>query len=83
MKKEKLGQEPAFGDKAFYNPSTNCVETSGMYFGEAGCGMSKRFYAATKILQGFASDPSFKSDLEIIVETAYAWADELLRQEDL
>lgn len=45
-------------------------------------GMRKRFYAATLITQGFASNHKIKkSDISSIVKKSYDLADELLKQE--
>lgn len=87
----KLGQEPAF-------PFEYISERNG---GEAAVtkwknhkGISKRFYAACAILQGFASNGSITEMLayaklnldkerEFVVRAAYQLADELLKQENL
>lgn len=65
---EKLGQEPAF-------PYPTIHES----------GISKRFYAACAAMSGICADPNIVLNGEkliINVETAYAVADELLKQEN-
>ena len=76
--KEKLGQEPAF-------PVTENV------IAMANLGMSKRFYAACAAMQGLLSNELYLKDAALatkgknivreIVSNAYAFADELLKQE--
>lgn len=77
MKNGKLGKEPAMPSLEY-----RYSQYSGQPSIYSSNGMSKRFYVATKILQGFASDPNVYNT-ETIVELAYKWADELLKQEDL
>jgi hypothetical protein len=80
---EKLGQSPAFGQPTFIGPE-GTIETAAAYFGEDGCGMSKRYYTALKMAQGMLSNPSF-SNINMkpsdITKMAYGLADELLKQE--
>lgn len=86
-KKEKLGQEPAYpcleyNEVGYGNAITiNLLDGSKQFipFKE---GMSKRFYAACTVLQGFASDPEINGPLSEIIKSAYDWADELLKQEN-
>lgn len=75
---KKLGQEPAFADPmrgAEQSPLNQDTE-------KLPVGMSKRFYAACAVLQGFASDPGVIGSIEDITKAAYFWADELLKQEN-
>jgi len=79
MKKEKLGQFPAFAIE--YHKVTKegnkRVRRTILY-----PGMSKRFYAACCAMQGMLADlPKGISKIEI-AESAFAFADELLKQED-
>ena len=86
MSKEKLGQEPAYPE---------FVKDSG---GETLfiSGMSKRFYAACAAMQAVLSNPEtmkvfidmqrtdeigIKKE-EVLISGCYAWADELLKQEN-
>jgi hypothetical protein len=72
MNKEKLGQEPAFAVAAFGNGE-------GIY----DSGMSKRFYAACAAMQGLYSNPAMVNyEVEEVIASAYAAADELLKQEN-
>lgn len=46
-------------------------------------GMSKRFYAACAAMQGLLASPAIKiPQYELIIKTAYIFADELLKQEN-
>jgi hypothetical protein len=77
MSKEKLGQEPAFSNSETYNP--NNMEANGMF----SPGMSKRFYAACAAMQGLYSNPAMANRaVEEVIASAYAAADELLKQEN-
>ena len=70
MDKEKLGQEPAF-------PMD--FEQRNDYQ----LGMSKRFYAACAAMQGLYSNPTMVNRaVEEVIASAYAAADELLKQEN-
>ena len=67
--KNKLGQESAF---PFAEPQ-NQFEI----------GMSKRFYAACAAMQGLYSNPAMiNRAVEEVIASAYAAADELLKQEN-
>jgi hypothetical protein len=77
MSKENLGQEPAFPtDLDTFNQT----------------GINKRFYAACAAMQGMisthanpnASHPMYDSNEDItnVVRACYAYADELLKQEE-
>ena len=75
--KQKLGQEPAFA-----NGSKNIINE------DIPNGMSKRFYAACAAMQGLLAGRSTHMSLSTIgeygvIEYAYKFADELLRQENL
>lgn len=90
MNKEKLGQEPAFANSETYNP--NNMEANGMF----SPGMSKRFYAACTAMQGLLANTNTARQLSrqlpksasiddcyvSVVATAYAMADEILKQEN-
>lgn len=77
MNKEKLGQESAFSNSETYNP--NNMEANGMF----SPGMSKRFYAACAAMQGLYSNPAMVNyEVEEVIASAYAAADELLKQEN-
>lgn len=69
---DKLGKEPAFA-------------TSAQLDGEAiyEAGMSKRFYAACAAMQGLCANKIYGGNYLpiVVVEKAYKYADELLRQE--
>lgn len=78
MEKDKLGQEPAFA----------CVSDN--RGGQER--MSKRFYAACAAMQGMLANGQLINDLakkygnepqitNIVVDQAYRYADELLKQE--
>ena len=82
MENEKLGMESAFPSEETVFISHD-ITGNKMFETYGSAGISKRFYAATKILQGFASDPNMSGNIKAIVENAYTWADELIRQEDL
>lgn len=72
MNKEKPSQEPAFAVAAFGNGE-------GIY----DSGMSKRFYAACAAMQGLYSNPAMANRaVEEVIASAYAAADELLKQEN-
>jgi hypothetical protein len=84
MDTEKLGQEPAFAKSAFYHADGGVDSPNE--------GMSKRFYAACAAMQGILA--SWQSDISFpnmakeepkrqLINTAYAFADELLKQENL
>ena len=46
------------------------------------CGMCKRFYAATKIMQGFSSRTNFnESDIDKYIQLSYTIADKLIENE--
>jgi hypothetical protein len=83
MSKEKLGQQSAFPMPAYSDPlagtgqnNTHCQTY----------GISKRFYAACAAMQGILSsslaNPSQPVHFINIVEDAYKFADELLKQEN-
>ena len=70
--KTNLGQEPAFPCEHF--PQDSTIE-----------GISKRFYAACSAMQGLLSRDLPKEQnyyyTEILIQKAYRYADELLKQE--
>ena len=79
--KNKLGQEPAFPsgeiDMETFEPTKDHL------------GMSKRFYAACKAMQGLCSSEQIGITAEQatkrvprVVKLAYVYADELLKQEE-
>ena len=68
---DKLGQEPAFSTSALLSGGEDIYEA----------GITKRFYAATQILAGFASQ-GHTGGAPHKVSIAYKWADELLKQEN-
>lgn len=68
---EKLCQEPAFAS-ACANEQSHHIET----------GMSKRFYAACAAMQGLLHYGGRVDNIEVLVKDAYAFADELLKQEN-
>ena len=80
MEEKKLGQEPAFPY------STKNTSTSDS-FSPFGSGMSKRFYAACAAMQWMLANTTVLNDngsvlgIENLVEDAYMFADELLKQE--
>ncbi len=74
MKKEKLGQEPAF---PFVFNENEPVELH--------VGISKRFYAACMAMQGQIANKGLSLELNRLsrdIEYAYMYADELLKQEN-
>lgn len=81
----KLGQEPAF-------PYVEeLIGSYGTKYDQVTHGMSKRFYAACCAMQGILanvnwdralSESSVKGGVEITAKAAYAFADELLKQEN-
>ena len=84
MEKEKLGSEPAFPNE--------CARWLSKEEELIISGMSKRFYAACAAMQGILAswqssisfpDMAKKQPLEQLINTAYAFADELLKQERL
>lgn len=95
MDKEKLGQEPAFptepidvvvGQRSYNYQDENGNSRIG-YQNEFGKqtqhGMSKRFYAACAAMQGLYSNPAMANRaVEEVIASAYAAADELLKQEN-
>jgi hypothetical protein len=88
-KTKKLGQYPAFPNVAF--DSEGCFTH---WEDEGHFGMSKRFYAACKAMQGILSnseaykviiedaDHQNKCFGEMIIKQSYQFADELLKQEN-
>ena len=78
---EKLGQDPAFPNVAFDSEGcfTHCED-------EGHFGMSKRFYAACKAMQGICVNAGRNghtfSKIDEIVKISYEIADELLKQEN-
>ena len=84
--KEKLGQEPAF---PITEEQMDRIEQY-PHMSEM-AGMSKRFYAARAAMQGLLSNELYLKDAALatkgknivreIVSNAYAFADELLKQE--
>lgn len=69
MSKEKLGETSAF-------PVAEPQNTFDY-------GMSKRFYAACAAMQGLYSNPAMVNyEVEEVIASAYAAADELLKQEN-
>lgn len=90
---KKLGQEPAYPTEVGY--IENKLQESFQTGNEQAhySGMSKRFYAACAVLQGFLSNGIFIQDLarketnpdknrKDLVRTSFDYADELLRQEN-
>ena len=79
MKEDKLGQEPAFATSAALSANEDLYQS----------GMSKRFYAACAAMQGFiamgSTNPNDirKPDYKNIIIESYAFADELLKRENL
>ena len=74
MKKEKLGQEPAF--------ATSCENLQSQETWQSG--MSKRFYAACAAMQGLISTGKYTENgayNPVIGKISFKLADELLRQE--
>ena len=70
MNKEKLGQDAAF--------PMDFEQRNDYQFG-----MSKRFYAACAVMQGLYSNPAMANRaIEEVIASAYAAADELLKQEN-
>jgi len=83
--KQKLGQEPAFGFSAYTDPKEGQGQNLTHSKRE---GMSKRFYAACAAMQGILAGRSTHMSLStigesLVIEYAYKFADELLRQENL
>ena len=86
MKRNKLGQEPAFATSAFGDGESVWEQ-----------GMSKRFYAACAAMQGFISgfygnndafinlrtlsEKTNLADAEVIAKISYEFADALLKEE--
>lgn len=81
MNKEKLGQEPAFP-----RPIGEYKTVGDGKWSPAQKGMDKRFYAACAAMQGILSNGLANPDKPIrtitIIESAYKFADELLKQEN-
>lgn len=77
-KDEKLGQEPAFP----LDKESSDMITGGYGMDERYLGVSKRFYAACAAIQGILSRPN-SGGMKTIVSDSYAFADELLKQEQL
>ena len=58
--------------KAF--PKTGSIE-----FCDPQTGMDLRDYFAAKAMQGFAADPDWQSGADKAAETAYRWADAMMK----
>jgi hypothetical protein len=80
MSKEKLGQQSAFPELIYKLGFNNTA------FYHDSPGINKRFYAACVAMQGILSsslaNPSQPAHFINIVEDAYKFADELLKQEN-
>ena len=77
---KKLGQQPAFSGAGISYSNPQFSQPSKAYYK----GMSKRFYAACAAIQGLISGIRANGDAlptKEIVEVAYEFADELLKQE--
>lgn len=79
---DKLGWQPAYPEIHQSNDGTMDYNNPGM---------SKRFYAACAAMQGVLSNPktmeifakiNSPDKAEILISGCYAWADELLKQEN-
>jgi hypothetical protein len=58
--------------KAFPKPAS-------IELGEPQKGMDLRDYFAAKAMQGFAADPDWQSGADKAAETAYRWADAMMK----
>jgi len=82
MENKKLGQEPAYPvntkevTRLPYERETTVIDVINP-------GMSKRFYAACAAMQGMISNVNTTDSIKSLVQVAYEYADELLRQEGL
>lgn len=77
MEKEKLGSEPAFPERTYE------IDAQDNYVPYDEHGMSKRFYAACAAMQGLLSPEKVFINKKELIESAYEYADELLKQENL
>ena len=81
MKKDKLGQEPAFPIPDYIMQNCGAIDFNPM-------GMSKRFYAACAAMQGILSGAHeeliYTSDqrCDKLAEVAYQYADAILMHEN-
>lgn len=76
METRDLKNDPAFPTPDYIMENSGKIDFNPM-------GMSKRFYAACAAMQGLYSNPAMANRaVEEVIASAYAAADELLKQEN-